>query len=142
KFGLNRTAGGQQQQNNTVDFASQFNIAGASRARRDRGLPRITLAPFNAFGDVATPISRRDNDYQSSYNVSWFLGKHNLNFGGAYKRVQFNPFVPSNKRGQFTFDGRYTGNVVGDFLLRFPSFPQRGSANIPPYLPPHAYPAS
>src|SRR5262245_11580774 len=134
KFGFNRTAGGQQQQNNTVDFASQFNIAGASRARRDRGLPRITLAPFNAFGDVATPISRRDNDYQSSYNLSWFLGKHNLNFGGSYKRVQFNPFVPSNKRGQFTFDGRYTGNVFGDFLLGLPSFAQGGSGNITVYL--------
>jgi carboxypeptidase family protein len=134
KFGFNRTAGGQQQQNNAVDFANQFNIAGASRDPIDRGLPRITLAPFNAFGDVATPISRRDNDYQVSYNVSSFLGKHNLNFGGAYKRIQFNPFVPSNKRGQFTFDGRYTGNVFGDFLLGLPSSAQGGSGSITVYL--------
>jgi hypothetical protein len=134
KFGFNRTAGGQQQQNSAVDFASQFNIAGASRDPIDRGLPRITLAPFNAFGDVATPISRRDNDYQFSYNVSSFLGKHNLNFGGLYKRVQFNPFVPSNKRGQFTFDGRYTGNVFGDFLLGLPSSAQGGSGSITVYL--------
>jgi hypothetical protein len=134
KFGFNRTAGGQQQQNKTVNFASQFNIAGASRDPIDRGLPRITLAPFNAFGDVATPISRRDNDYQVGYNLSWFLGKHSLNFGGGYKRVQFNPFVPSNKRGQFTFDGRYTGDVFGDFLLGLPSGAQGGSGSITVYL--------
>src|SRR5215468_6814869 len=134
KFGFNRTAGGQRQQNNTVDFASQFNIAGASRDPIDRGLPRITLAPFNAFGDVATPISRRDNDYQSSYNLSWFLGRQSLNLGGAYKRAQFNPFVPSNKRGQFTFDGRYPGNVFGDSLLGLPSSAQGGSGSITVYL--------
>jgi len=134
KLGFNRTAGGQQQQNNTVDFANQFNIAGASRDPIDRGLPRITFAPFNAFGDVATPISRRDNDYQVGYNLSWFLGKHNLNFGGAYKRVQFNPFVPSNKRGQFTFDGRYTKDPFADFLLGLPASAQGGSGSITVYL--------
>src|SRR5262249_58369399 len=120
KFGLNRTAGGQQQQNNTVDFASQFNIAGTSRARSDRGLPRITLAPFNAFGDVATPISRRDNDYQSSYNVSWFLGKHNLNIGGSYRRVQLHPLVPSNQRRPRTLDLPSPGKLFCAFLLRLP----------------------
>ena len=134
KFGFNRTAGGQLQQNNTVPFASQFNIAGASLDPGDQGLPRITLAPFNAFGDVATPISRRDNDYQASYNVSSFLGRHSLNFGGLYKRVQFNPFVPSNKRGQFTFDGRYTGDPFGDFLLGLPSSAQGGSGSVTVYL--------
>ncbi|HEY7181507.1 MAG TPA: hypothetical protein VIC84_08805, partial [Blastocatellia bacterium] len=134
KFGFNRTAGGQLQQNNTVPFASQFNIAGTSLDPGDQGLPRITLAPFNAFGDVATPISRRDNDYQASYNVSSFLGKHSLNFGGLYKRVQFNPFVPSNKRGQFTFDGRYTGDPFGDFLLGLPSSAQGGSGSVTVYL--------
>jgi hypothetical protein len=134
KFGFNRTAGGQAQQNSNVDFASQFNIAGASRDPIDRGVPRITLAPFNAFGDVATPISRRDNDYQFNYNISWFLGNHNLNLGGAYKRVQFNPFIPSNKRGQFTFDGRYTGNVFADFLLGLPGSAQGGAGNTAVYL--------
>jgi hypothetical protein len=134
KFGFSRTAGGQAQQNSNVDFTSQFNIAGASRDPIDRGIPRITLAPFNAFGDVATPISRRDNDYQFSYNISWFLGNHSLNLGGAYKRVQFNPFIPSNKRGQFTFDGRYTGNVFADFLLGLPGSAQGGAGNTAVYL--------
>jgi outer membrane receptor protein involved in Fe transport len=134
RFGFNRTSGGQLQQNNNVDFASQFNIAGASRDLTDRGLPRITLAPFNAFGDVATPISRRDNDYQFNYNLSWFLGNHSLNLGGTYKRVQFNPFIPSNKRGQFTFDGRYTGNVFADFLLGLPGSAQGGAGSTAVYL--------
>src|SRR5215813_10297730 len=127
KFGFNRTAGGQVQENNDVDFASQFNIAGVSRDPFDRGIPRIIVAPFNTFGDVTTPLTRRDNDYQFNYNVSWFLGQHSLNFGGMYKRLQFNPIIASSKRGQFTFTGNYTGSAFGDFLLGLP-FNARGGA--------------
>src|SRR5262245_63072354 len=121
KLGFNRTAGGQVQANTDVDFATQFNITGASRDPIDRGIPRITMPPFNAFGDVATPISRRDNDLQLNSNISWFRGRHNLNFGGMYKRIQFNPQIPSNKRGQFSFTGTYTNNAFGDFLLGLPA---------------------
>ena len=134
KLGFNRTAGGQAQQNSNVDFASQFNIAGASRDPQDRGVPRIAISNLNAFGDVATPISRRDNDYQVNYNLSWFLGKHSLNLGAQYKRVQFNPSIPSNKRGQFTFDGRYTGNAFADFLLGTPASAQGGAGSTAVYL--------
>jgi hypothetical protein len=127
KFGFNRTAGGQSQENADVDFASQFNIAGASRDPFDRGVPRIIIAPFNTFGDVTTPLSRRDNDYQLNYKLSWLRGRHNRNFGGMYKRIQFNPVVASSKRGQFTFTGAYTNNAFADFLLGLP-FNARGGA--------------
>jgi hypothetical protein len=134
KAGFNRTAGGQFQQNSNVDFANQFNIAGISRDPFDRGIPRIIVAPFNSFGDVTTPLSRRDNDFQFNYNVSWFLGKHTLNFGAMYKRIQFNPVVPSSKRGQFTFTGNYTGNAFADFLLGLPLNARGGSGSSQVYL--------
>src|SRR5262245_3388071 len=134
KFGFNRTAGGQVQENNDVDFASQFNIAGISRDPFDRGIPRIIVAPFNSFGDVQTPLSRRDNDYQFNYNLSWFLGKHNLVFGAMYKRIQFNPVVASSKRGQFTFTGNYTREPFADFLLGLPLNARGGAGSSQVYL--------
>jgi hypothetical protein len=134
KAGFNRTAGGQFQQNSNVDFANQFNIAGISRDPSDRGIPRIIIAPFNSFGDVTTPLSRRDNDFQFNYNLSWFLGKHSLNFGAAYKRIHFNPVVPSSKRGQFTFTGNYTGNAFADFLLGLPLNARGGAGSSQVYL--------
>ncbi len=134
KVGFNRTAGGQVQQNNDVDFASQFNLAGVSRDPIDRGIPRITIAGLNAFGDVATPISRRDNDFQFGSNFSWNRGSHNVNFGGIYKRIQFNPLVPSNKRGQFAFSPTFTGNAFGDFLLGLPTSAQGGVGSTAVYL--------
>ncbi len=134
KFGFNRTAGGQFQQNSNVDFASQVNIAGVSRDPFDRGIPRIIVAPFNSFGDVTTPLSRRDNDYQLNYNISWFLGKHSLNLGSQYKRIQFNPVIASSKRGQFTFTTTYTGNAFADFLLGLPANARVGSGSSQVYL--------
>jgi hypothetical protein len=135
KFGFNRTAGGQLQENNGVDLSS-LNIAGYSRDPIDRGIPRITIGTLNAFGDVATPITRRDNDFQVGYNLSYFLGKHNLNFGGMYRRLQFNPLVSSNKRGQFTFNNAagFTGNAFGDFLLGLPQTAQGGAGSLAIYL--------
>jgi Carboxypeptidase regulatory-like domain len=134
KFGFNRTAGGQFQENSNVDFATQFNIAGLSRNSFDRGIPRILVAPFNSFGDVATPLSRRDNDYQLNYNVSWLRGKHNLNFGALYKRVQFNPVIAFSMRGQFTFTGTHTGDAFADFLLGLPFNARGGAGSTQVYL--------
>jgi carboxypeptidase family protein len=134
KFGFNRTAGGQVQQNSNIPFVAQNNIQGASTAVGDQGIPRITIAGFNAFGDIATPISRRDNDYQLNYNLSWFRGSHNFIFGGMYKRLQYNPFIVSNKRGQFTFNPTFTGNAFADFLLGLPSSANGGFGDVSIYL--------
>ncbi len=134
KTGFNRTAGGQFQQNSNVDFASQFNIAGLSRDPFDRGIPRIIVAPFNSFGDVTTPLTRRDNDYQVGYNLSWFGGRHNVNVGALYKRIQFNPNIASSKRGQFTFTGTFTNNAFADFLLGLPANARVGAGSSQVYL--------
>jgi Carboxypeptidase regulatory-like domain len=136
KLGFNRTAGGQVQENSDIPFVAQNNIQGASTAAMDQGIPRITLAGFNAFGDVATPISRRDNDYQVNYSLSWFRGSHNFIFGGMYKRLQYNPFIVSNKRGQFSFNPSniFTGNPFADFLLGLPTSANGGFGDVSIYL--------
>jgi hypothetical protein len=134
KFGFNRTAGGQVQENSDVDFATQFDIAGVSRDPFDRGIPNISISPYNTFGDAPTPISRRDNDYQLNYNLSWFRGSHNLTFGALYKRIQFNPNVSSSKRGQFIFTGTYTNDAFGDFLLGLPFNARGGAGSTQVYL--------
>jgi Carboxypeptidase regulatory-like domain/TonB dependent receptor-like, beta-barrel len=134
KAGYNRTAGGQFQQNSNVDFASMVSIAGVSRDPFDRGIPRVIVGPFNSFGDVTTPLSRRDNDYQLGYTISWFGGRHNVNVGAQYKRIQFNPVIASSKRGQFTFTNTFTGNAFADFLLGLPSNARVGAGSSQVYL--------
>jgi hypothetical protein len=134
KFGFNRTAGGQVQENSNIPFVAQHNIEGASTSAIDQGIPRITIAGFNALGDIAMPISRHDNDYQANYNLSWFRSGHNFIFGGMYKRLQYNPFIVSNKRGLFTYNDNFTGNAFADFLLGMPSVANGGFGDVGIYL--------
>jgi hypothetical protein len=140
KFGFNRTAGGQVQENIDIPFVAQNNIMGASTSPVDQGIPRIIVTGFNAFGDIATPLSRRDNDYQANYSLSWFRGSHNFIFGGMYKRLQYNPFIVSNKRGQFSFSpipilaNRFTGDPFADFLLGIPTSANGGFGDVSIYL--------
>ena len=53
-------------------------------------------------------------------------GSHHVKFGGYLFRLAFNPVNPTNARGNFTFNGQWTGNAFADFLLGYPSVSQVG----------------
>jgi hypothetical protein len=55
-----------------------------------------------------------------SETLSWIHAKHNLRFGGDYKRVHRDFLGGSNATGTFTFSGAFTGSSLGDFLLGEP----------------------
>ena len=61
--------------------------------------------------------------------MSWIHGKHNLRFGGDYRRVHRDLLAGSNATGDFTFSGLFTedangdqttGSSLADFLLGLP----------------------
>src|SRR5208282_5961291 len=61
--------------------------------------------------------------------LSWIHGKHNLRFGGDYRRVHRDFLGGSNSTGSFTFSGRFTeapardpttGTALADLLLGLP----------------------
>jgi len=62
-----------------------------------------------------------DNLLQFSDTLSWVRGAHSLKFGADVRVIRFDERLGLNNNGTFTFDGRYTGNSVGDFLLGHPS---------------------
>jgi len=59
-------------------------------------------------------------------------GRHNLQFGGYFFHLNFNPSFPNDPRGIYTFSGAFTangpgtGNPLADFLLGYPSQAQVG----------------
>ena len=121
RMGFNRTAGGQSIQNAGIEFDSQNGILGTTRDPVKEGYPRIVTGIYNTWGDAANPITRRDNDFQYNYNLSWVHGTHNWKFGTEFTRIQFNPDIDPASRGQFTFTGLYTGNAMADLLLGTPA---------------------
>jgi hypothetical protein len=120
RFGFLRTAGGQVHENVGNTFNERFGIKGTSRAPSRMGIPRIVTGIFNTWGDVTFPITRRNNDFQYDYNLSYAHTRYVVKLGVQYKRLQFNPDVDSALRGQFTFTGMFTGNAFADFLLGLP----------------------
>ena len=78
-----------------------------------------------------------------SETVSWIHGKHNLRFGGDYRRVHNDFLSSSNATGRFTFTGLFTqdaggdpntGSSFADFLLGLPQQTALNSAVNKSYL--------
>ncbi len=107
-------------------------IGGISNDPFDWGLPGIS---FTSFGGLNDPMTRRELDqtYTLSDTVSWNRGKHNLRFGGDYRRILQSFHASRNAEGSFVFTGfatsaydangnplKDTGLDFADFLLGFP----------------------
>jgi hypothetical protein len=119
---------------NVMDVAGPggAGINGISHDPFDWGLPGIS---FTSFGGLKNPIPRRELDqtYTLSDTVSWNRAKHNVRFGGDYRRILQSFRSSRNAEGSFVFSGfatsEYpsgsqavpdTGYDFADFLLGFP----------------------
>lgn len=116
-----------------VDVAGNAGITGISTNPFDWGLPGIS---FNTIGGFNGPIPSRELDqtYTFSEMVFWNKGKHNLRFGGDYRRILQSFRSARNAEGGFVFTGfataEYlpgstqavpgTGSDFADFLLGLP----------------------
>ncbi len=135
RFAFLRVSGGQQSENQGVNFAALAGIGGIAPSADQTGYPSMSFSgAYTTAGDPANLFTRRDNSYDFIENLSWIRGKHSMKFGAYIFRLQFNPSESPNARGSFTFTPRYTssaaglgdGNAFGDFLLGFPSSAQAG----------------
>ena len=57
------------------------------------------------------------NTYQVSDDIISIHGKHELAFGGDFRRLQGNMATNGNTNGGFTFNGSYTGDALADTFL-------------------------
>jgi hypothetical protein len=127
RFGYLRASGGQVSPNQGVNFGALAGLQGVTQNAADTGYPQVAFGDlFSAIGDPTTFVSRDDRSYEVYDNVMVDRGAHRLKFGGYLFRLDFNPVNPSNARGNFTFNGQWTGNAFADFLLGYPSSSQVG----------------
>jgi len=114
-----------------TDAAALAQIGGVSTNPFDWGIPGIS---FTSFSGLSDPKPRRELDqtYSVSDTVIWNRGKHNLRFGGDYRRILQSFHSARNAEGSFTFTGFATalyangqeqpgtGIDLADFLLGLP----------------------
>ena len=106
-------------------FQDKQNIAAAAGITRtsqdpfNYGVPSLVFTNFQSLQDIGATLS---NNQTFAWSESLFVrrGKHNLRFGGDFRRIYNDTRSSQNARGSFTFTGFATGNDFADFLLGLP----------------------
>ncbi len=103
------------------DIEGDLGIAGVSSDPFDWGAPTLSFTNFSGIRDV-NPSRRVDDSWQISDNSSYRYKKHNLRFGGDYRRTRLDLHSNPNPRGSFTFTGFSTAQttLVGGVPVRTP----------------------
>ncbi len=110
------------------------------------GLPNVTLSNLTGLSQQQPSFSLSQT-IALSETFSWIHGKHNLRFGGDYRRVHRDFLGGTNATGTFYFTGLFTQNPVlnptqgtanrsalADFLLGLPQSTSIDSAASKSYL--------
>lgn len=132
---------------NATDIAGQLGIVvpsgeSASATPINYGLPNIALSDLEGMTEQQ-PSFATQQTISVSETVSWIHGKHNMRFGGDYRRVHNDFLAGSNATGTFTFTGLFTQDAAGDattgssfadFLLGLPQQTTLDSATSKSYL--------
>jgi hypothetical protein len=114
------------------NLATQMGMSGPNNpdVAYSGGLPGFTIGGYQGVGENSIqPFIVADNNFEVTENMSWVKGKHNIRFGGAFIRRQYNFFQADCQRGCFSFNGQFTsqlgvantGNGYADFLLGIPN---------------------
>nr|MDQ2901920.1 TonB-dependent receptor [Acidobacteriota bacterium] len=114
------------------NVAAQLGINGVSTDPINFGPPNVSFTNFGALND-GSPVLQRNQTSGVTDSVILVRGRHNLTFGGEYRRMQINTLTDSNARGSFSFSGLETsafnsqgqpipntGYDFADFLLGLP----------------------
>ena len=110
----------------------QFGINGTLDTPKIKGLPVFAITGLSSLGTTApgsTPIAASGSGnfpsdksgkiWQLLDNVSWVHDRHTIKVGVDLQRVTMFVYATNAARPTFNFNGTYTGNALGDFLLGY-----------------------
>ncbi|MBI4906299.1 MAG: carboxypeptidase regulatory-like domain-containing protein [Acidobacteria bacterium] len=69
-----------------------------------KGTPSLRISNFAGAG-YTQPLGRIDTTGHLTDNISFTTGRHQMKFGGEYRKAHLDVFYDTNKRGSFTWDG-------------------------------------
>jgi hypothetical protein len=115
------------------DSATSYGFDGKAIAA-DIGLQNLPPLTFNGmssfnFGGATSNLGYGkagftfSHTYQWTDTLTWIKGRHVFKFGGDVRRLRAQTalgFTGSDNYGNFSFDGRYSGSDLADFLVGIP----------------------
>ena len=126
----------------TKDIVTELGIQGAGFGGAGAfGAPFFNVQGYSPMGDnySATPMKAWDTILEGRDELSWRHGRHNLQFGGSYRRYIWPMWGFFQNRGYYQFTNGFTtdngtndgtGSALASFLLGLPAVKQR-QAGIP-----------
>lgn len=107
-------------------FTNSLNLKDIQRDIFFNGLPNFGIDQYTGFSKGRPGFSISKN-VQFIDNLTWIKGKHTFKFGGDIRSLQAESalgFTGGNNYGDFSFNGTFSGNSWGDFLLGTPASSQ------------------
>ncbi len=93
--------------NTDTDPAAAVGLTVPNEVPLNYGLPQINLSNQTGLSEMEPNFSISQT-ISFSEVLSWIRGKHNLRFGGDYRRVHRDFLAGSNATGNFTFTGLFS----------------------------------
>ncbi len=119
---------------NRQNVSAVAGIMGNDQNPQNWGPPALSFSSgIQGLSDSEQAINHNQTSAVSA-SFFWNRGRHNLQFGGDFKRQQFNVFGQQNGRGTFTFTGGATGYDFADFLLGVPDVVNLAYGNADKYF--------
>jgi len=136
---------------NRENISGQAGISGNNQDPMNWGPPSLTFASGLAGLSDGQSSFDRNQSSAFSYSMLWNRDKHNITFGGDFRRQEFNYLSQQNPRGMFTFTGAATqgttngaavgGSDLADFLLGVPDTSSIAFGNADKYFRESVYDA-
>ncbi|MGB9290606.1 MAG: TonB-dependent receptor, partial [Terracidiphilus sp.] len=139
--------------NTSNNPAGTYNITVPNNVPLNYGVPSISLSNGLAGLSDTQPSFSISQTISFSEVLSWIRGKHNMRYGGDYRRVHRDFLAGSNATGNFAFTGLFTeefiggvaqqgtGSSIADFLLGLPQSTTLNSSEAKSYLRDNVYDA-
>ena len=129
---------------NRENVSGQAGIVGNDQDPTDWGPPGLTFSSGIASLSDSNSANTRIQTSAPSISVLWIRGRHNVTFGGDFRREVFNYLSQQNPRGSFVFTGAATaapggtastsGSDFADFLLGIPDTSSIAFGNADKYF--------
>jgi hypothetical protein len=116
------------------DIAGAAGITGNNQEPANWGPPGVNFASGIQPLSDATPSFTRNQTSAVSYTGLWNRGRHNLQFGGDFRRQEFNLLSQQDPRGTFGFTGVAAGYDFAGFLLGIPDTSSIAFGNADKYF--------
>jgi hypothetical protein len=119
---------------NRENVSGHAGISGNDQTPMNWGPPSLTFSSGITGLSDALPSFNRNQTGALSDSMLWNHGRHNVMFGGDFRRQQFNYLSQQNPRGTFGFTGAASGSDFADFLLGVPDTSSIAFGNADKYF--------